>query len=77
MPHIIVKMHAGRSEEAKAKLADAMAKALMDALQCQEKVVSVAIEDVAKDDWAEKVYRADILDKDATVYKKPGYNPFA
>lgn len=38
--------------------------------------VSVGIEDIAPKDWAEKVYRSDILDKADTLYKKPGYNPF-
>lgn len=39
--------------------------------------ISVAIEDVAKEDWAEKVYKPDILGKPETLYKKPGYDPLA
>ena len=35
--------------------------------------VSVAIEDVASQDWAEKVYKLDILNNAETLYKKPGY----
>jgi len=27
------------------------------------------------EDWAEKVYKPDILGKPETIYKKPGYNP--
>ena len=28
-------------------------------------------------DWAENVYRPDILEGQATLFKKPGYNPFS
>lgn len=52
-------------------------KDVVDILQCEEKVVSVVIEDVKPEDWPEKVYRPDILDKQEKLYKKPGYNPFA
>lgn len=77
MPHIVVKMHAGRSEEDKAKLAEALSQALMSVLGSPEKVVSVGIEDFAPADWPQAVYKPDILEKSATLYKKPGYNPFA
>jgi 4-oxalocrotonate tautomerase len=45
-------------------------------VDADEKYVSIAIEDVSPEDWAEKVYRPDILEKQNTLYKKPGYNPF-
>jgi 4-oxalocrotonate tautomerase len=35
--------------------------------------VSVALEEVTPAEWGEKVYRPDIVDKAATLYKKPGY----
>ena len=35
--------------------------------------VSVAIEEIDADEWAEKVYRPDIEQKSDTLYKKPGY----
>jgi 4-oxalocrotonate tautomerase len=35
--------------------------------------VSVALEEVTPAEWAEKMYRPDIVDKAATLYKKPGY----
>lgn len=76
MPHVIVKLYAGRSAQDKARLADEMTKAVKQALKSEDKSISVAIEDVAKEDWAEKVYKPDILDKPDTLYKKPGYNPF-
>ena len=75
MPHVIVKLYAGRSEQQKAKLAEEVTKATMTGANVAEQAVSVSIEDVAPDDWTEKVYKPDIVGKPATLYKKPGYNP--
>ena len=75
MPHIIVKMYAGRSDEDKQKLAQALAKALIDTLGSSDKSISVGIEDVAPDDWGAKVYRPDIAAKLDTIFKAPGYEP--
>jgi 4-oxalocrotonate tautomerase len=36
----------------------------------------VAFEEIKPEDWAEKVYKPDILDDHQQLYKKPGYNPF-
>lgn len=76
MPHVIVKLYAGRSERDKARLAEAVTKAVMDVLQYGEESVSVGIEDVKPADWSERVYTPDILSKPDTIYKRPGYNPF-
>ncbi len=75
MPHIIVKMHAGRTDADKKRLAEALTKALMETLGSSEKSVSVGIEDVAPDDWGAKVYRPDIAAKLDTIFKAPGYDP--
>jgi 4-oxalocrotonate tautomerase len=76
MPHVIVKLIPGRSEEQKKHLAEEIVKDVVAVIKCQEKSVSVAFEEVAPEDWPEKVYKPDILDKEDTLYKKPGYNPF-
>jgi 4-oxalocrotonate tautomerase len=76
MPHVIVKMYPGRSEEQKTQLAAAIVKDVMSTLKCAEDVVSVAMEEVKPEDWPEKVYRPEILNKAEKLYKKPGYNPF-
>jgi 4-oxalocrotonate tautomerase len=76
MPHVIVKLYAGRSEELKGRLAEEIEQTVRSVLTCPEGTVSVSIEDVAPTDWAEGVYRAEILDKPETLYVKPGYNPF-
>ena len=75
MPHVIVKLYSGRSEQQKARLAQEITKAVMTALKADDESVSVAIEDVEPKDWTEKVYKPDILGKPEKIYKKPGYNP--
>jgi 4-oxalocrotonate tautomerase len=76
MPHVIIKMYAGRTEEQKKKLVKAITDSIVKIADADDKYVSIAIEDVSPEDWAEKVYRPDILEKQNTLYKKPGYNPF-
>jgi len=76
MPHVIVKMHPGRTIEQKNELAQAIADAVVKIAKCEEKTVSVSIEEIAPEDWAETVYKPDILAKQETLVIKPGYNPF-
>jgi 4-oxalocrotonate tautomerase len=75
MPHVIVKLWPGKSERQKARLAEAIAKDVMDVLDYGEESVSVAMEEVEPRDWAEKVYQPDIASKPDQLYKKPGYDP--
>ncbi|PSC04120.1 4-oxalocrotonate tautomerase [Alsobacter soli] len=75
MPHVIVKLYPGRTEEQKQQLADEITKAVMAAAGSAERSISVSIEDVPAEDWAEKVYRPDIMERPDILYKKPGYNP--
>ena len=75
MPHVIVKLQSGRSEDQKAKIAEDITQAVMASANCAESSVSVSIEDVEPNDWVEKVYKPDILAKPDTLYKKPGYSP--
>jgi len=76
MPHVIVKLYAGRSDQQKKKLAEEITKAVMKTLKQSEDAVSVGIEDFNPESWVEKVYKPDILGKPETIYKRPGYNPF-
>jgi 4-oxalocrotonate tautomerase len=76
MPHVILKLHPGRSERIKEQLVGKIVKDVAELAKCEEKYISMAIEEVSPDDWPEKVYKPDILDKAHTLYKKPGYNPF-
>ncbi|HRR19844.1 MAG: 4-oxalocrotonate tautomerase [Bacteriovoracaceae bacterium] len=77
MPHVIIKLYPGRSEEQKKLLAEAIARDVVSIVQCDEKSVSIAFEEIIPEQWAEKVYRPDILEKKESLYKEPGYNPFA
>jgi 4-oxalocrotonate tautomerase len=74
MPHVIVKLWPGKSEQQKTRLAEAIAKDVMDVLGYGEESVSVAMEEVEARDWAEKVYKPDIVSKPDQLYKKPGYD---
>jgi 4-oxalocrotonate tautomerase len=76
MPHVIVKLYPGRSEQEKARLAERIVKDLISTLNNAQESVSVAIQEVNPADWAEKVYRPDILGHQEDLYKKPGYDPF-
>jgi 4-oxalocrotonate tautomerase len=73
MPHVIVKLWPGKSEHQKQTLAKQITKSVMAALDYDEESVSVAFEEIAAEDWAEMVYRTDIVGQEEKLYKKPGY----
>jgi 4-oxalocrotonate tautomerase len=73
MPHVIVKLWPGKSEQQKVRLAEEIVKDVTKALNCGEESVSVSIEEVEPQDWAEKVYQPDIVNNSEKLYKKPGY----
>jgi 4-oxalocrotonate tautomerase len=73
MPHIIVKLWPGRSEEQKIALANKMAEAMEEVMAIEEKHISVAFEEIPKEKWLEEVYQPDIVAKEKLLYKKPGY----
>ncbi|CCD87141.1 conserved protein of unknown function [Bradyrhizobium sp. ORS 285] len=75
MPHVIVKLYPGRTEQQKQALAKALTEAVTRTLGSSEDSISVGIEDVAPNEWTAKVYGPDIIDKASTIYKKPGYEP--
>ena len=75
MPHVIVKLWPGKSEQQKKKLAEEVTKAVMSTLHYGEESVSVGIEEVKPQDWTDQVYKPDILRKRETIYKEPGYEP--
>jgi 4-oxalocrotonate tautomerase len=73
MPHVIVKLWPGKSDEQKNRLAEEITKDVMKILNYGEESVSVALQEVASQDWEEKVYRPDIVEQAGNLYKKPGY----
>jgi 4-oxalocrotonate tautomerase len=74
MPHVIVKLWPGKSEAQKTRLAEAITRNVMDIFHYGEESVSVAMEEIKPEDWVPKVYRPDIQNKPANLYKKPGYD---
>lgn len=56
MPHIDISMFAGRSDELKKKVADAVMDTMVEALGCQRSHLSVAIHDVDPAKWNEEVH---------------------
>jgi len=77
MPHVIIKMYSGRTEEQKKKLAEEVAKAVMASTGNGEESISVSVEDIAPSDWTDRVYKPDIENGPGKLYKRPGYGPLA
>jgi 4-oxalocrotonate tautomerase len=73
MPHIIVKLWPGKTEQQKKQLAERITKDVMDVLNYGDESVSVAFEEVSSNEWKKKVYERDILKQPEKLYKKPGY----
>ncbi len=73
MPHVIAKLWPGKSEQQKSRLAEKITQDVMDVLHYGAESVSVAFEEISAQDWAEKVYKPEILNNPAKLYKKPGY----
>ena len=53
MPHVIVKMYPGRSEQQKTQLAEAIVKDVIAFAKVGDDAISVAIEEVTPADWTE------------------------
>jgi 4-oxalocrotonate tautomerase len=70
---VVVKLWPGKSERQKTRLAEEIAKDVMEILHYGEESVSVAMEEVPSRDWAERVYEPDIQGKWDKLYKKPRY----
>lgn len=70
MPHVIVKMYPGRTEDQKIRLAEAITQAVVSIAVCSEDSVSISLEEVTPEDWNEKVYEPFISKSESTMYKK-------
>ena len=71
MPHIVVKLIEGPSEEQLKKAAEQIADVVEKTLGKPRKYISVSVEGYAYDEWP-AVYNADIKGK-GNIYVKPGY----
>jgi 4-oxalocrotonate tautomerase len=74
MPHVIVKLWPGKSEQQKTYLAEAITKDVTSILHYGDESVSVAMEEVEPEEWLEKVYKLEIKNNLDKLYKKPGYD---
>ncbi len=74
MPHIIVKLWPGKSEQQKRDLTERITADVMEVLDYDADAVSVAMEEIPSHEWAEKVYRPEIAKQPDKLYKKPGYS---
>lgn len=75
VPHVIVKLWPGKSDDQKQRLSDAIVRDVTDIFDYGEESVSVAFEEVAPDEWSERVFHPDILGKWDSLAKEPGYGP--
>lgn len=72
MPHVIIRLWPGRSDEVKSNLAKTIALDIAKGLNVEMGDVSVAFEEVSRNDWGEQVYKKEIKDN-TNVYLKPEY----
>lgn len=73
MPHVIVKLWPGKSEEQKQRLADAITREVATTLGYGDDSVSVGFEEVSSGAWKAEVYQPVIEGRMGVLYKKPGY----
>ena len=74
MPHIIVKLWPGKTDQQKSELTDAIVEDVTRILGYGEESVSVAMEEIAAKDWRAQVYEPDILAQRDRLTKQPGYD---
>ena len=77
MPHIIVKLYPGRTDDQKSKLTEQIVKDMVTTIGCKEESISIGFEEIDPQEWTEKVYKPEIKGKWETLSKKPGYDPLA
>lgn len=73
MPHVIVKLRPGKSDDQKSRLAKTITQGVTDILGYGDDAVSVAFQEVLPGDWTDQVYNPDILGRWNDLAKQPGY----
>ena len=68
------KLWPGTSKRQKIQLAEEIVHDVVNIMGCGEKSVSAAAEEIVPEEWKEKVFKPDILNKMENLYKKPGYS---
>jgi 4-oxalocrotonate tautomerase len=77
VPHVIVKLWPGKSDQQKSDLTNAIVEDVTRILGYGEHSVSVAMEEIAPPDWKTKVYDPDIVGHRDRLTKEPGYDAAA
>lgn len=72
MPHVIVMLWPGKSDEQKSRLAETITRDVTGILGYGDEAVSVAFQEVAPSDWTEQVYNPEILGRWSDLVKQPG-----
>lgn len=75
MPHVDIKCYPGRTEEQKKLCAKKVANVISEIMGCDVSHVSIAINEVEKEDWPSKVWDKEIAPNMDKLYVKPGYKP--
>ncbi|MCQ2535036.1 MAG: tautomerase family protein [Clostridia bacterium] len=70
MPHVTIKMWTGRSDEIKTRLSEKVAQTIADDLGCKLSDVTVAVDDVNKEDWVDQVVSKEIENNPNIYFKK-------
>jgi 4-oxalocrotonate tautomerase len=74
MPHVNIKhFPASLTTEQRTELADAVTTAISKAFGCADRMVSIAVEPVAPEDWTDRVYQPEVVDRPDTLIKTPNY----
>lgn len=74
MPHVKIKCIEGKTEEQKREAAQKIAEAIAETFGCGTSAVSVAVEDIHREDWKTAVWDTEISPEMDKLYKKPGYS---
>lgn len=77
MPHIIVKLWPGKTDQEKSHLTEAIVEDVTSILGYGEQSVSVAFEEISPRDWKTQVYEPDIVAHRDRLTKEPGYDAAA
>ncbi|MFC4586535.1 tautomerase family protein [Sphaerisporangium corydalis] len=74
MPHVNIKhFPASLSEEQQRELVTALTSAVQEAFGCEERMISIALEPIAPDDWNGQVFVPEIVERKDLLRKTPNY----
>lgn len=73
MPHITLKMLAGRTDEQKRNAARKLSEALTEAIGCTPSHISVSVEEYTPQQWQD-IYKKDVAENDKLIIT-PDYDP--